>query len=331
MQDASAGAGWNARCARSTRHHARQHEYDNHNRATEIDRAFHVKSRGQNVAALKATWYPFAVSARVDKGRLPKHVAIVMDGNGRWAESLGSPRAHGHETGSEAVRRIVTACRELGVEALTLYAFSEQNWQRPEEEVHALMCLLREFLASERREILDNAIRLRAVGRIERLPELVREVLDPLVQESRDNEGMVLTLALSYGGREEIADAARKLAHDVAAGRLNPDDVDEKTLAARLPSMRVGPVDLLIRTGGEQRVSNFLLWGLAYAELYFSEKLWPDMEAQDLHDAISAYQQRQRRFGRVLSDDVAPDSKALPSPVPPACASDEASPQELRP
>ncbi len=225
-----------------------------------------------------------------------------MDGNGRWAHSIGQPRTSGHATGSKAVRRVVTACRKRGVEALTLYAFSEQNWQRPAAEVHALMCLLRDFLESERREILDNHIKLRAVGRIERLPPLVRAILDPLLEESRNNTGMVLTLALSYGGREEIADAARRLATRAAAGELDPSSIDEALFETALPSMEVGPVDLLIRTGGEQRVSNFLLWGLAYAELYFCDKLWPDMTDVDLEAAIAAYQRRERRFGRVCNE-----------------------------
>ncbi len=224
-----------------------------------------------------------------------------MDGNGRWAQQLGRPRPEGHRRGSDAVRRTVRACRRLGIDALTLYAFSEQNWDRPREEVDALMGLLREFLESERAEILDNAIRLRAVGRIERLPPSVRGVLDPLMEESASNRGMTLTLALSYGGREEIADAARALAQRAAAGDLDAATVDETTLAAEMPSMRVGPVDLLIRTGGEQRISNFLLWGAAYAELYFSPALWPDYDERDLYEAIAAYQARDRRFGRVSS------------------------------
>ena len=248
----------------------------------------------------------------VEVRRLPGHVAIIMDGNGRWAQQLGRPRHEGHRRGSDAVRRTVRAARRLGIRALTLYAFSEQNWDRPRDEVSALMGLLREFLVSERAEILDNAIRLRAVGRVDRLPPIVREVLDPLVEESSDNGGMTLSLALSYGGREEIVDAARTLATRVARGVITPDAIDEDAVASVIPSMEVGPVDLLIRTGGEQRISNFLLWGAAYAELYFSPALWPDYLESDLYEAIAAYQARDRRFGRVSSVELtsADDPKA---------------------
>ncbi|MEZ4254298.1 MAG: polyprenyl diphosphate synthase [Polyangiales bacterium] len=250
----------------------------------------------------------------VEVGRLPEHIAIVMDGNGRWANRLGMPRTDGHRRGSDAVRTVTRACRRLGVRALTLYAFSEQNWDRPPREVDALMALLREFLVSERDEILDNGIRLRGVGRIDRLPPIVREVLDPLAEESRNNTNMTLSLALSYGGREEIADAARVLAKEVAAGRLAPEKVTEAALAAEMPSMDVGPVDLLIRTGGEQRISNFLLWGAAYAELFFSPTLWPDYEARDLYEAIHAYQRRERRFGRAV-ELIISDEHATPPAV----------------
>jgi undecaprenyl diphosphate synthase len=236
-----------------------------------------------------------------DSARLPAHVAIIMDGNGRWALQRGMMRPNGHREGSEAVRRITRASRKLGLKALTLYAFSEQNWQRPTFETDALMDLLREFLLTERRELLDNGIRLRSVGRIERLPVRVREVLDALEAETASLAEMTLTLALSYGGHEEIADAARALALRVARGELDPSSIDETTMAEALPSMAVGDVDLLIRTGGEQRISNFLLWGAAYAELYFSDQLWPDFGEQDLLEAISAFQARDRRFGRVSS------------------------------
>jgi undecaprenyl diphosphate synthase len=235
----------------------------------------------------------------VEVQRLPAHVAIIMDGNGRWAQQIGRPRTEGHRRGSDAVRRTVRAARRLGIRALTLYAFSEQNWDRPPEEVSALMGLLREFLESERAEILDNAVRLRGVGRVDRMPRTVRDVLDPLVAESAAHAGMTLTLALSYGGREEITDAARTLSERVGRGELSPRDIDEERVASVMPSMEVGAVDLLIRTGGEQRISNFLLWGAAYAELYFSNTLWPDYVEHDLYEAISAYQTRERRFGRV--------------------------------
>jgi undecaprenyl diphosphate synthase len=222
-----------------------------------------------------------------------------MDGNGRWAQLRGEPRVQGHREGSRAVRRVVRAARRLGLRALTLYAFSEQNWARPDEEVDALMVLLREFLLSERDEILDNGIRLNAIGNLGRLPALVRAVLDPLRRESSENGEMTLTLALSYGGREEIATAARELAKAAADGRISPDEVTPEALHRLMPSLTVGDPDLVIRTGGERRISNFLLYGLAYAELYFADVLWPDFREEELYAAIASYQARERRFGRV--------------------------------
>jgi undecaprenyl diphosphate synthase len=235
----------------------------------------------------------------VEARNLPTHVGIIMDGNGRWAQLRGGPRVEGHREGSRAVRRIVRAARRLGLRALTLYAFSEQNWARPEEEVDTLMLLLRDFLLSERDELLDNGIRLNAVGNLGRLPGVVRAVLDPLRKDSESSSDMTLTLALSYGGREEIATAARELAIDVASGKLKPEDVTERALHGRMPSLRVGDPDLVIRTGGERRISNFLLYGLAYAELHFADVLWPDFTEADLYEAIASYQSRERRFGLV--------------------------------
>ena len=237
----------------------------------------------------------------VEARNLPNHVGIIMDGNGRWAQVRGNPRAHGHREGSHAVRRIVRAARRLGLRALTLYAFSEQNWARPEDEVDALMELLREFLLTERGEILGNGIRLNAIGNVGRLPHLVRAVLDPLRKESESNEAMTLTLALSYGGREEIVAAARELARRVEKGELRSDDVTEGALHGLMPSLSVGDPDLVIRTGGERRISNFLLYGLAYAELYFADVLWPDFKEEHLYAAIASYQTRERRFGLVGS------------------------------
>lgn len=233
----------------------------------------------------------------VEARNLPGHVGIIMDGNGRWAQQRGMERVAGHKEGAAAVRRTVRAARRLGLRALTLYAFSEQNWARPEDEVDALMGLLREFLLSERGEILGNGIRLNAIGNLGRLPALVRAVLDPLRHETESNDDMTLTLALSYGGREEIAHAARELAKAVAAGRIRPDDVTPEALHAQMPSLTVGDPDLVIRTGGERRISNFLLYGLAYAELYFADVLWPDFSEHDLYAAIESYQSRERRFG----------------------------------
>jgi undecaprenyl diphosphate synthase len=235
----------------------------------------------------------------IEARNLPSHVGIIMDGNGRWAQQRGLARVHGHREGSKTVRRIVRLARRLGLKALTLYAFSEQNWARPEDEVDALMDLLRDFLLSERGEILGNGIRLNAVGNLGRLPAIVRAVLDPLRRESTGNDEMTLTLALSYGGREEIATAARELAKKVAAGKMKPEDVTADALHALMPSLQVGDPDLVIRTGGERRISNFLLYGLAYAELHFADVLWPDFTESDLFAAVGSYQQRERRFGHV--------------------------------
>jgi undecaprenyl diphosphate synthase len=241
--------------------------------------------------------------SEVDLARLPAHIAIIMDGNGRWAEERHQIRTFGHREGSEAVRRIVRACRRLGVKALTLYAFSEQNWERPQFEVDALMELLRDFLVSEREELTTNSIRLRMVGRRQRLPERVREVLEPLEADTAHFTEMTLSLAISYGGQEEILDAVQLLAHQVADGTLEPHELTRARLEAALPSCDVGPVDLMVRTGGEQRISNFLLWSSAYAELYFSERFWPEWNDNDLFDAIRAFQGRDRRFGRVAGQD----------------------------
>jgi undecaprenyl diphosphate synthase len=233
------------------------------------------------------------VSAR----QLPRHVGIILDGNGRWAQLRGLPRTEGHRRGSEAVRRVVRAARRLGISALTLYSFSAQNWSRPREEVDILMELLREYLLSERSEILDHGIRLVGVGELDRLPPRVRETLDELERVSAPNEGMVLALALSYGGREELATAARVLATRAARGELDPASITAESLDAVVPSVAHGQPDLIVRTGGEVRLSNFLLWGSAYAELHFTDRLWPDFDADDLYRAVGDYQTRQRRFG----------------------------------
>ncbi|WP_437659823.1 polyprenyl diphosphate synthase [Sorangium sp. So ce1182] len=266
----------------------------------------------------------------VEARNLPRHVGIIMDGNGRWAELRGEPREAGHKAGSAAVRRIVRVCRRLGVEALTLYAFSEQNWARPRNEVDALMGLLREFLMSERGEILENDIRLVAIGDISRLPEVVREVLDPLRKASSANMRMTLALALSYGAREEIAAAARELAMEAVAGRLDPEAIDGALLAARLPSLSVGEPDLIIRTGGEQRLSNFLLYGAAYAELSFTERLWPDFTEDDLFAAIATYQQRDSAVEPAYRAEGSGGGGGGGEPVPPRGALDGARPWRAR-
>ncbi len=220
-----------------------------------------------------------------------------MDGNGRWAQLRGQPRLEGHRAGAESVRDITRASRELGLEALTLYAFSSQNWARPASEVAGLMQLLHDFLIDERAEILDNGIRLEALGDIERLPPLVREPLDELRAASKHHTKMVLTLALSYGGRESIARAARAAAIDVAEGRLTAEALDCTTLGAYLPTAHLPALDLLIRTSGEQRISNFMLWELAYAELVFVDVLWPEFRREHLRKCLAEYAARERRYG----------------------------------
>ena len=245
-----------------------------------------------------------------DAARLPAHLAVIMDGNGRWAEARGLPRAAGHRAGTEAVNRVVRWCREWGLRHLTLYAFSEQNWGRPEEEVGALMSLLAEYVREQREEILERRIRLRVIGDAltsdgaaggeegaGRLPAWVRAPLRALVEESARNEGMTLTLALSYGGREELARAARLLARDAAAGLLSPEGVTEEDLRARLYAPDLPDPDLILRTSGERRLSNFLLWQCAYAELCFLDCAWPDLTAEELLGALAQFASRERRFG----------------------------------
>jgi undecaprenyl diphosphate synthase len=232
---------------------------------------------------------------------LPRHVGIIMDGNGRWAQRQGRPRLDGHRAGADSVRDITRASRELGIEALTLYAFSSQNWQRPADEVAGLMQLLYDYLIGERAEILDNAIRLEAIGDVERLPPFVRAPLDELRAVSAANRGMTLTLALSYGGRESIARAVRAAVRDAASGALVPEAVDVERFGAYLPTARLPPLDLLIRTSGEQRISNFLLWEIAYAELIFTDVLWPEFRRQHLYECLEQYAARERRFGRTSS------------------------------
>ncbi len=242
-----------------------------------------------------ATCYP--ASVLIDLTRLPKHVAIIMDGNGRWAMEQGELRMFGHKEGTTSVTSTVRAARRLGVEALTLFAFSEQNWNRPEPEVTALMQLLHDYLISEREEMIQNQIRVRAIGRRNKLPTFVREVLVALERDTSHLTGMTLTLALSYGGREELIDTAAMLAREGVPLTMG-------SIEARLPSMACGPVDLLIRTGGEQRISNFVLWASAYAEFVFTSELWPNFDEQALFGAIKEFQLRDRRFGRASSGDV---------------------------
>jgi undecaprenyl diphosphate synthase len=236
--------------------------------------------------------------------RLPRHVGIIMDGNGRWARERGLRREQGHSKGADAVREVVRAGRRIGLEALTLFAFSSQNWDRPPREVFHLMHLLRRYLIEERSEILDNDIRLVTVGEIQRLPRMVLRPLTELMNASSRNKGMTLCLALSYGGREMIASAAKDLCRAVARGDIDPESIDAELFGRYLPSSSsLPPLDLLIRTSGERRVSNFFLWEVAYAELHFSPVLWPDFSEAELWAALNDYGKRERRFG-LTSDQI---------------------------
>lgn len=231
---------------------------------------------------------------------LPQHIGIIMDGNGRWAQAQGLARERGHERGADAVRAVVRSARELGVQTLTLFAFSSQNWDRPPHEVFHLMQLLRRYLIEERNELLENNIRLVTVGDTHRLPEEVRDPMAELISTSKDNQTMTLCLALSYGGREMITEAVRKIAIDVAAGIVDAQTINKKLFESYLDSSRMLPaLDLLIRTGGERRISNFFLWEAAYAELFFTDTMWPDFSQKDLLAAIDDYSLRERRFGRL--------------------------------
>jgi undecaprenyl diphosphate synthase len=233
-----------------------------------------------------------------DPSQLPRHVAIIMDGNGRWAQRRGLPRVEGHRKGAVAVRTVVRAAREVGLKAITLYPFSAPNRDRPPEEVATLMQLLRDYVIDERDEIMENDIRLVAIGDIERLPEFVKGPLDALMAESAGNRGMTLTLALSYGGRESLVQAARTLAAEVARGALRPEDITEQHIGGALQTSGLPQLDLLVRTSGEERLSNFLLWESAYAELYFTDTYWPDFGKEELYRALESFRGRERRFGR---------------------------------
>ena len=231
--------------------------------------------------------------------KVPRHVAIIMDGNGRWARERGLPRIFGHRAGIESVREIVRACGEVGIEALTLYVFSVENWERPREEVRGLMGMLRELLRKEVRDLDKNHVRLMSIGRRDLLPKVVQEELERAIKALKKNTGLVLNLALSYGGRAEIVEAARWIGEEAKEGRLDPAKLDEKTFAKHLNAPDLPDPDLLIRTAGEMRVSNFLLWQIAYAELYVTDVLWPDFRRPNLLKAIEDFQKRERRFGRV--------------------------------
>lgn len=242
-------------------------------------------------------------TSRLDAKAIPRHVAIIMDGNGRWAEERGRSRIEGHREGLESVRATVRAAHELGVETLTLYAFSLENWNRPKSEVGELMHLLELYIDAELEEVQRNGIRVRAIGRLDRLPTSTRRKLEEACELTRDNREMQLVFAVSYGGRAEIVDAARRLLRDAEEGNVDPEQLDEKAFAAHLYAPDLPDPDLLIRTSGERRVSNFLLWQIAYTEIYVSDVRWPDFRKTHLVDAIVDYQGRERRFG-LTSDQV---------------------------
>jgi len=245
--------------------------------------------------------------------KLPKHVAIIMDGNGRWAKKRALSRIRGHEQGAESVREIVRANREIGIPWLTLYAFSEENWKRPKYEISALMELLKRFLRSELREMEENGIRFQTVGRTHKLPEAVQKALKETSEKTASNKDMVLTLALSYGGRQEIVDALQKIAGKVESGNLSSREITEEVISDHLYGGGMPDPDLLIRTSGECRVSNFLLWQIAYTEIYVTSTHWPDFRREEYLKALEEYQRRERRFG-ATGDQVAENGKGSESP-----------------
>jgi undecaprenyl diphosphate synthase len=238
-----------------------------------------------------------SIMEEIDKENLPRHIAIIMDGNGRWAKKKLLNRISGHIKGVNAVREVVTACRELGIKVLTLYAFSIENWKRPTDEVKALMGLLKEYLEKECEEMVKNNIRLNAIGRIEDLPLDVQRTLEETKKRTERCDGMLLNLALSYGGRSEILHAVQGIISDLQRGRIKPEEITIQRFSQYLWTHGISDPDLLIRTSGEFRISNFLLWQIAYTELYVTETLWPDFDRKELVKAISDYQSRERRFG----------------------------------
>ncbi len=239
-----------------------------------------------------------SVIEQIDRDRLPQHVAIIMDGNGRWAKERGKDRSEGHREGVVSVRKVVEAATTLGLRYLTVYTFSTENWKRPESEVHALMGLMVAAIHRETPDLMKNNVRLMAIGDLDRLPHEVRTTLDECLLQTSVNTGTTLILALSYSSRWEILHAVKALTEEAARGQLRAEEVTEELFASRLTTRDLPDPDLLIRTGGEQRISNFLLWQLSYAELYFTDIYWPDFREEELYQAIRSYQQRERRFGK---------------------------------
>lgn len=234
--------------------------------------------------------------AQLDMTRIPHHIAIIMDGNGRWAAERGKERSYGHQAGVDTVRRITSECTRLGVKYLTLYTFSTENWSRPETEINALMGLVLSSLEDE--IFMKNNVRFRVVGQIDRLPQSVQQKLQETMDHTAANTAMTMVVALSYSSRWEITKAARDIALEVKAGKLDPTDITEETLSRHMATNFMPDPELLIRTGGELRISNYMLWQIAYSELYFCDTFWPDFSEADLQEAIASYQSRQRRFGK---------------------------------
>lgn len=236
---------------------------------------------------------------QIDRERLPRHIAMIMDGNGRWAQKKGGERLFGHRNGVESVRQVVEAAGELGVEYLTLYAFSTENWRRPRREIEGLMTLLTHTITNETKKLNENNVRLLVIGNITDLPNSVQKQLNQAVDFLSDNTGLTLVLALSYSGRWEITDAVKRMGRDIRSGKLEPDQVDDSLMESYLATSFMPDPELLIRTSGERRISNFLLWQLAYTELYFTPVLWPDYRKEHFYEAIIDFQRRERRFGKV--------------------------------
>jgi len=234
----------------------------------------------------------------IDLNRLPRHVAIIMDGNGRWAQKRKQPRLFGHKAGAQSVRNIVETCREIGIEYLTLYAFSSENWRRPEQEISGLMTILKNYLESELPRMQKNGIRLMSIGNRQKLPETVRQSLQRVIEATSGNSKLTLNLALSYGGRDEIVRAVRAISARCLQGEITAEQISDQMISENLDTCRMPDPDLLIRTGGEARLSNFLLWQVSYAEIYFTETMWPDFRKEVFLEALVEYQSRERRFGR---------------------------------
>ena len=238
------------------------------------------------------------MKTELDMNRIPQHIAIIMDGNGRWANERGKERSFGHQAGVEAVHKITSECVRLGVKYLTLYTFSTENWNRPRDEVDALMNLIVVSIEQQTPDLIKNNVRLTTIGNMERMPEFAASRLRKCMEDTGHCTGLVLCLALSYSSRWEIVEACRQMAREAAAGQLNPDSIDDSVLAAHLATASMPDPDLLIRTGGDLRVSNYLLWQIAYSELYFTPKYWPDFTKEDFVDAIADFQARERRYGK---------------------------------